>query len=436
MTKISIACLMLLIAPARVWTSEADDPVRTLLSANPSERQIAAKAILASGDKRYLPSLLEIAFFHTYRKDAESYGEVNEILQKLSGEKSIRRYFGWLQWIGAHPEIKPLPRYLALKREIFGKIDPAFAKFLGDEKSLRIRAEEIVWGGVLKDGIPALIRPPNIPAEQATYLKDTDRVFGVSLGDETRAYPLRIMDWHEMANDVVGGIPVSLSYCTLCGSAILYHGKANHQSFTFGSSGLLYRSNKLMYDHSTESLWSELQGIPVAGKLVDQGIHLEVLPIVLTTWDDWKRRHPRTTVLSLNTGYQRNYNVGPYEKYFESKDLMFPVPFLNEKLRPKDFVFVLRLGVRNKAYPLDLLLKKRFLKDRLAEHMVVLTGDPGSRSVRAYQCDTETVQSDWTSTEEFLISPDGTQRCSRLPGHLAYWFGWHAQFPTADLYED
>lgn len=412
----------------------AEDPVRALLSEDAAVRKDAAATILKSKEKSYIPSLLEVAFHYTAAKDLNRYREVNTILKELTGENR-ERYFQWLQWVGAHPEIAPRPEYIALKKEVLSTIDPAFGAFFSDRTSFRIRAEEIVWGGIQKDGIPALRNPRHTAAAEASYLKDSDRVFGVALEGESRAYPLRIMDWHEMANDVVGGIPVSLSYCTLCGSAILYKGRVDNQTFTFGSSGLLYRSNKLMYDHLTESLWSELQGVPVAGKLVDRGIKLEVLPIVTTTWGEWRRRHPETTVLSRETGYQRDYNIGPYKQYFEGKELMFPVPVLNDALQPKDFVFALRAGGAMKAYPLNLLVKKKILKDRVGEKHVVIIAESEGESVRAYQCDAA-VDSTWKVSEESIASPDGQQECHRLPGHLAFWFGWYAQFPDTPLYGD
>ncbi len=412
----------------------AEDPVRALLSKDAGVRKDATATILKSKDKSYVPSLLEVAFHYTAAKDLKGYREVNTILQKLTGENR-ERYFQWLQWVGAHPEIAPQPEYLELKKDVFSTIDHAFGSFFRDKTSFRIRPEEIVWGGVQKDGIPALKNPRHVGAAKASYLKDRDQVFGVSLGGESRAYPLRIMDWHEMANDVVGGIPVSLSYCTLCGSAILYKGRVDDQTFTFGSSGLLYRSNKLMYDHLTESLWSELQGVPVAGKLVDQGLKLEVLPVVMTTWGEWRGRHPETTVLSLETGYQRDYNTGPYKQYFESKELMFPVPVLNDALQPKDFVFALRAGGAIKAYPLNQLLDKKILRDRVGDMDVVILAESEGKSVRAYRCDAA-VDRTWKVSEESIASPDGAQKCSRLPGHLAYWFGWYAQFPDTPLYEN
>ncbi len=412
----------------------ASDPISDLMNADHDVRQNAAKQILQSKDLRYVPSLAEVAFFWTIKRNRESVDEISNVLQKLTGEKEQEKYFEWLQWIGKHPEIKPLPNYVALKRSVFQTIDPALASFLENESSIRIRPEEIVWGGVRKDGIPALVNPPNISASEAGYLRDSDYVFGIVLGGEARAYPLRIMDWHEMANDVVGGAPVSIPYCTLCGSAIAYNPKIGETTYTFGSSGLLYRSNKLMYDHNTQSLWSALSGEPVAGKLVDRDLKLEVLPIVRTTWGEWKRKHPETTVLDIRTGHDRDYNKEPYKEYFESSKTMFPVPVEDSRVALKEFVFALRIGKIRKAYPLKLLASNPFLHDTVGEVKVALVTQAEAKSVRAYRCDSIQAESSWKAEEEFLISPDGHTKCPRLGGHLAYWFGWFAQFPDTELF--
>jgi Protein of unknown function (DUF3179) len=405
------------------------DSIHDLIDTDSKVRKSAAQQILKSKDLRLVPSLIEVAFFYTIKRDRARVDEISKILRELTGNKDAQKYFDWVQWIGKHPEIKPLPEYLSLKREVISIIDPALAQFLENEKSLRIRAEEIVWGGVKKDGIPALMNPPHITANEATYLRDPNHVFGVTLGSESRAYPLRIMDWHEMANDIVGGVQISIPYCTLCGSAIAYK-----SIYTFGSSGFLYRSNKLMYDRGTGSLWSALSGEPVAGKLVDQGIKLEVLPLVRTTWGEWKRRHPDTTVLDINTGHARDYNKEPYKEYFESNKTMFPVPIEDPRIPLKEFVFAIRLGKIRKAYPLDLLIQNRFLRDDIAEAKVVLVTEPEGKSVRAYRCDAMNADTSWKAEEQFLISPDGNSKCPRLGGHLAYWFGWYAQFPDTELF--
>lgn len=431
-----IGRLTLIILILGAGSSYGLTPIQQLMSSDAAVRKEAAKELVKSGNRNYIPSIIEVAFYYTIKKDRAGVDEIISLLRKITNENPGTRYFDWVRWIGKHSEIQPLPEYVALKREILSIIDRALASFLKDEKSLRIRPEEIVWGGVKKDGIPALINPPNISAEEATYLKDSDRVFGVFLNNESRAYPLRIMDWHEMVNDVVGGRAFTIPYCTLCGSAILYDTQIDGRTFTFGSSGLLYRSNKLMYDHNTESLWSALSGEPVAGKLAGGSLKLQILPIILTTWGEWRRRHSDTTVLSLQTGYNRDYNVEPYREYFASDKLMFPVPVEDDRLALKEFIFALRLGKTLKAYPLDLLVRKGRIQDRVGDMNVVLIADASNRSARAYKCTSGTPNESWQTSEESLTAPDGSQKCSRLPGHLAYWFGWYAQFPDTELFTE
>jgi hypothetical protein len=323
-----------------------------------------------------------------------------------------------------------------------------------------------MWGGVVVDGIPALDNPVMIPADEAHYLFPEEPIFGISIHGDARAYPLRILDWHEMANDVVGGVPVSLAYCTLCGAAIAYDGRAsNGVTYTFGSSGFLFRSNKLMYDRQTRTLWNQLTGEPVLGDLVDEDLQLDILPVVITSWEDWKTQHPDTIVVALETGFDRTYIPGAaYGDYFSAEGTMFPVWQRSHLLDDKDQVYALRVEGTPKAYPLEALLLEQVVNDTVGETNLVLvaqrdlitvdgqsmragsvTYDAGAE-VRAYARDDEIFTSGaqvdslrdaegrlWSVTEEALIGPDG-QTLARLGGHQAYWFGWYAFFPNTLVY--
>ncbi len=181
--------------------------------------------------------------------------------------------------------------------------------------------------------------------------------------------------------------PYSISYCTLYGAAVAYStSRLDGTPHAFGSSGLLYRSNKLMYDAATLSLWSNLTGEPVSGVLVGRGISLPVLPITVTTWGDWKARHPDSTVLALETGFSRDYTAGAaYGKYFDSPETMFPVWKRDTTLAPKTVIFGIRRGAAARAYPLEILLRERVVNDAAAEEGVVLVADPATTAVRAYR---------------------------------------------------
>ena len=365
--------------------------------------------------------------------------EMVATLRTLTGHDATR-WFDWMLWQQRNDRVVPHRSIVAFKASVFRAIDPAFQRFFRPGLDYDIRPEEIVWGGVRVDGIPALDLPAHVPAASAGYLRDDDEVFGVEVNGDVRAYPLRILGWHEMFNDVVGGVPVSLAYCTLCNAGILFEGDHEdrealgvEEPFTFGSSGFLYRSNKLMYDRQTDSLWNQFTGKPVAGTLRGSGVSLTIRPVVITTWKAWKAQHPDTRVLSLETGHVRDYGSGVvYRDYFASSELMFPaLGDESRKLDHKDQVFGLRLTGGSKAWPLDELARTPVLNDRVGLVDVVLIGTAGTRTVRAYERkglvfgpDLTTADGrTWQLTEEALVDGQG-QRLKRLPGHVSYWFAW------------
>ena len=243
-----------------------------------------------------------------------------------------------------------------------------------------------------------------------------------------------------MANDVIGGVPVALAYCTLCGAGILFDTQLRGEEvpIKFGSSGLLCRSNKLMFDRKTNSLWNQFTGEPVVGALADSGIKLKVRPITITTWESWRKLDIDTTVLSLDTGFDRNYDSGfVYKDYFASSELMFPAFVQSEQtLLRIDYVFGIRSVAASKARPLNVFANQPVINDQVGLQTLVLIGDADARTVRAYQRNSNEriVQSangvistdsyTWTITENYLVSSDGRQKHARLPGHISYWFAW------------
>ena len=400
------------------------------------QRDRALRFLVDRGQKDVVP-----AFIAVLRLLPDEDGRLLDALQQLARAKIPRDWKAWVEWQEAHTEIRPFRGFTSFKADVLAAIDPEFRDFLPRGVRHDIRIEEIVWGGVKKDGIPALVNATQIPATEATYLTDSELVFGVSINGDSRAYPRRILDWHEMFNDVVGGVPVSLAYCTLCGSGILYDTRVRgrRKPLVFGSSGLLYRSNKLMYDTATESLWNQFTGRPVVGRLTGSKIELKILPVVITSWRDWLAANPGTTVLSLDTGFQRDYRPGrAYSEYFASPELMFPVVVRDRRLAPKDRIFVLRDGNNEMAWALSLFGGGTVIHDRVGARDVVLIGNSETETVRAYESGGRTftaveedpirVESDgvlWTLTEDALTRPGG-ESLARLPGHIAYWFAWQS----------
>lgn len=426
----------------------------------------AIERVLETGDQRFVPVLIEmlrgtqVGMFLGI-----DYGTTITALETLSGQPFGDDWPNWIEWYG-DSGLEPPPGFTGWKGELLSAIDPRFADFLNDDAPSDIRVEEIQWGGVAVDGIPALDNATMIPPDEADYLLPEEPVFGVSINGDARAYPLRILDWHEMANDVVGGVPMSLAYCTLCGAGIAFDGRApDGNIYDFGSSGFLYRSNKLMYDRQTRTLWNQLTGEPVLGELVGQDIELDLLPVVLTSWEDWRTQHPETRVLDIETGHQRQYLPGAaYGHYFAAEGTMFPVWQRSDQLATKERVYALRVDGTPKAYPLDALVEENVVNDTINGTNVVLIANRGrvlvagqslragdvlydsGGEVRAYESEKRVFSAgptpdtvidsagiEWQVTEVGLLGPEG-DIAPRISGHLAYWFGWFAFFPNTLVY--
>ena len=204
-----------------------------------------------------------------------------------------------------------------------------------------------------------------------------------------------------------------------------------------------------MYDQETKSLWHNLTGEPVVGPLTYSDIKLAVLPVVITTWEDWLRKHPDTVVLDINTGFERDYTPGkPYGNYFASPDTMFPVSPRDRRLLPKAYVFALQLKGQAKAYPLEILGKKMVVNDTMAGVNLTVIANARTRTARAYErgqytfvpgstpasVKDKTTSEIWQIREEYLFNPETGERLPRLGGHISYWFGWYAFYPNTEVY--
>lgn len=412
------------------------------------QKRVAALAAVArtwSDDDAVM--LVEVA---RLARSPQTKTAVLQALGQLTGESFGRDFDAWYDWVWRRP-YRPHINYANFKQQLYARLDERFAEYFDDSYDTDIRLDEIRWGGVRRDGIPPLKNPDTLLAADAGYLADSDVVFGVEFGGHARAYPKRILAWHEMVKDVVGGQSINGVYCTLCGSMIVYDTELDGTHYELGTSGFLYRSNKLMYDHKTKSMWSTLSGTPVVGPLVGQEIRLKPLHVVTTTWGAWKKRHPQTDVLSLKTGYRRDYGEGvAYRKYFGTDKLMFSVPATDDRLKNKAEVLVIREGETP-----QLAITAEFLADNTVYHttigqraFVVLTDASGAS--RVYESgdvafkewiNAKTVAADdgtqWTMTEDALIeaseTSDQPRRLPRAAAHRAFWFAIFATSPKVRL---
>ncbi len=408
-----------------------------MFAAQGKDKATAIEELLNYNDKSLIPT------FVLAMRWTGSNQHVAKALSKITGE-TISHWHEAYEWQERNPQIIPHETFQAIKLRFLVNTDKRFQHVLNpiveNPSASTVRLEEIVWGGVLFDGIASLDNPPMIEAANASYLKKSDLVFGVVINEDARAYPLRIMGWHEMLNDVIGGVPVALAYCTLCGSGILYETAVEGapSPLVFGTSGLLYRSNKLMFDRQTQSLWNQFSGSAVIGPMADANITLNTYPITITTWEHWQSTQPNTTVLSLETGYLRNYDSGvTYSEYFASPELMFPAVVKDQSdVKQKDYVFGLQVVGASKAWPVKAFDNMPVINDQVGGQPVVLVGNPDTNTVRAFErrpgeifiptSDGQLSTNDdrWEITEEYISSLEGKQRRARLPGRISFWFAW------------
>ena len=244
----------------------------------------------------------------------------------------------------------------------------------------------------------------------------------VAIQGDARAYPIKILTWHEVVNDVVGGVPLAVTYCPLCQSVFVFDRRAGKTVREFGVSGLLYNSNVLMFDRQPmgeESLWSQAQMRAVSGPTAEDGARLSILPSELTSWRDWVDRVPHTRVMSMKTGYSRSYLRQAYAEYFATDSLMFPVDLKAARppgRRNKDLLAVVYAGGMARAYAFADVVKS-------AGRNGILTDRIGGQEIKLRPIlDVGTIRIEPT---EGVIPP---------PTAYMFWFTLSAMQPEISLY--
>lgn len=274
-------------------------------------------------------------------------------------------------------------------------------------RNASVPVEGILPGGPPRDGIPALDHPKPLPAGQDPW-HDDEMVIGILLEGEARAYPIAVLNWHELVNDTVNGRALLVSYCPLCGTGMVFDRTVGGRTRTFGVSGLLYQSDLLLYDRETESLWSQIASEAVTGPA--SGSRLRLLRSQQMSWANWKREHPETTVLGPDTGYARDYGRSPYGDYATSGALYFPAP-VDPRYHPK----MPTLGVRIPAGP-------------ARSYPAVELGNAGGRVEEEFEGHPILVSYEREAqTFDVEISPE----VEVIEG---YWFAWSAFHPNASVF--
>jgi hypothetical protein len=276
-----------------------------------------------------------------------------------------------------------------------------------------IPVNEILAGGPPRDGIPAIYNPKFEPAAAANWLGGKDRVLGLIVDGQAKAYPIKILDWHEIVNDSVGSQHFAVTYCPLCGTGVVFAANITDTALVFGVSGLLYNSDVLLYDRNSESLWSQLLGKAVTGKL--KGTLLPQIPVEHTSWKDWRARNSETVVLSRDTGAKRDYDRSPYNGYEKTKRLYFKVSNKSpNNYHPKERIIGVEVDGVYKAYPLSELSGNGM--SRFEDHL-------NGKELAVHW--NEEAQSGW------ITDSNGEQ----LPAISSFWFAWYTFHPETQIFE-
>ena len=280
-----------------------------------------------------------------------------------------------------------------------------------------VRLDGIRSGGPGKDGIPAIDEPLILTVPDAPRLDPGEPVISISINGEARAWPLQVLIWHEIANDMLGGVPVAATYCPLCNAAIVFDRRLDGRILDFGTTGNLRKSDLVMYDRQTESWWQQYTGEAIVGVLA--GRKLEIMASRLESWGEFTARHPDGTVLVPRNPQFRPYGTNPYRGYDTSS---FPFLFdgeVPEGIAPLDRVVV----AGGKAWALELLRDK----GRITEGGITLDWRPGQRSA----LDTSNI-ADGRDVGTVTATRDGRD----IPYEVTFAFVYHAFNPGKEIVLD
>ena len=313
---------------------------------------------------------------------------------------------------------KPWNKYQRVRVYLLALCLSLFVTPLAAEKNLNgfkldnplVPADKILPGGPTRDGIYALNRLIFVSATDAGFMQNTNRVIGIEVAGEARAYPVKILNYHEVVNDQINGKSLLISYCPLCGTGMVFHAESEDQALNFGLSGLLHNNDVLLYDKQTESLWSQTMGQAVSGPM--KGAQLKLIAASQTSWGDWKNRHPDTVVLLNHTGYKRPYDIDPYAGYDRSNILFSQDNHDNHQYMRKSLMLGLEIEGMFKAYPFKVLLNgpPKFV-DQFASTDITIQFDRENKTAKALD-----------------------NKGEEIPTVISSWFSWYEFHPETEIY--
>ena len=316
---------------------------------------------------------------------------------------------------------------------------------------------QILDGGPGKDGIPSIDVPSFSSISEINFLNDEDLVIGIKVGDEVRAYPHPILDWHEIVNDMVEDVAVAVTYCPLTGTAIGWDRRLDNTLTTFGVSGLLFNTNLMPYDRATDSYWSQMRLDCVKGSF--SGTRIEFVPLVETTWATWKQLYPDSRVLNTNTGFDRDYGRYPYGPYRTNNSmLIFPIEPDDPRLPRKERVLGIIVNEVAKAYRFNNFPGSEItiVQDQFQGRKLVIAGSTDRNFLVAYESELEdgtaleflpiegdvepgvimldTEGNQWNLFGEAVAGPRAGEKLITTESFMGYWLAWGAFYPDLEIY--
>jgi hypothetical protein len=327
--------------------------------------------------------------------------------------------------------------------------------------------DDILSGGPPRDGIPPIDQPVFVSVSEADeWLRPVEPVIQVEINQEVKAYPIQILTWHEIVNDTIGGVPVVVTFCPLCNTAIAFERTLEGKEMTFGTTGRLRFSNLIMYDRQTETWWQQATGEGIVGELT--GYNLTFVPAAMVSWEEFKSAHPDGTVLSSDTGFNRNYGRNPYVGYDDVNrpPFLYQGPQTPGELPPVARVLALEFDGESVAYPYDLLSEKSVINDRVGGLDVAIFWVSGTASaldagviaegqdvgsavaydrildgqLLSFRFDGETIidnetDSTWDILGRAVAGPLSGERLREVVSVNHFWFSWAAFKPETRIYQ-
>ncbi|MCG1003260.1 MULTISPECIES: DUF3179 domain-containing (seleno)protein [Halobacterium] len=455
-------------------STDLDAYVEQLLVRDADAHADAIEALAEHGDERVVPHLLEVLVIDAIGNDWEQFGfpevlrsrdppryldlpevrwpGVRDALAELAAPNfdSDHAWVEWESWY-SQQDIEPLAGFDEWKLRLYESYLPPVGGLL-DAEPRNFDLQDVRWGNCDRSFLAALNAPDFLPREDGDYLDDEDTVFGFEIEGTQYAVPREVLFPHELLNVTLDGVPVSLTYCTLCNAPILYDRRVevdDHDVLTFGSSGMLASGNKVMYDEETETLWDQHAGVPTAGHyLAEQSdLVLDQFAVTQTTYGEWRAEYPDTRVLDPETGYDYDYShyddhIGFFRHYWNNEDVVQPgVQQADGELPEKTDVYGLVSADASEVWVIPVDDFDDPLVGTVDGREVVAVRD-ATGDVAVYEAPPTPVERDgdalvgaegtaWTVTRNELRAGEATRE--RIPGRHGLWFAFRTHYDDAHV---